>query len=435
MSDSQTHPDRHSLSGSKACHTLPLFCTAQLTPGSCTTYNGLNTFKYQCRQAIPFEGFIGSVQTGMQFALLGNTTQAQAPGSTYMTYYSPSSTADEAPYASLSPGAGDALPNAALGPDAAQQLMPASRLPGSSPVLSDPGTVVPAFSFADNNQSSATPAGAPSTHADPNIDHTPFPSTSPGTSASGRDAQGPSGDMLADSIMPSLSDSPESPNPSSLAPLPSNLPLPAISLSISPSPLARLASSSTPPSTTNTTMQSGSVPNPNASLPHLDPAHSTSAPALLHSLMTGMTDQAEPPSASTAFRASLINPNSTIAAAAAAAAAAAPPRASSIVTSTPSPSSSSDAKALLPAPAPASNNSSPGPAAAPGDAQAQNIIQTDPVKEHTTVIVLASLLGAVVAAMLAGVSCQDTSHEHRLRWGQTFGVVCGLSLFQPLSLN
>ena len=50
-------------------------------------------------------------------------------------------------------------------------------------------------------------------------------------------------------------------------------------------------------------------------------------------------------------------------------------------------------------------------------------------------IVLASLLGAVVAAMLAGVSCQDTSHEHRLQLVQTHGVVFGLSLMQPLSLN
>ncbi len=321
----------------------------------------------------------------MQFASLGNAPQAQAPGS---TYYSPSSTADEPPYASLSPGAVDALPNAALGPDAAQQLLPAPSLPASSPVLSDPGTAGHASSFADNNHSSATPAGAPSAHADPNVGHTNLPSTSPGPSASRRDAQGPSGDMLADSSMPSLSDRPESPNPSSLTPLPSTPPLPSISLPISPSPI------------TSATL-SGSVPNPNASVPNSDPAHSTSSPnspALPPSLTTGMTHQAEPPSASTASRASLINPNSTIAAAAAAA----PPSASSIATSTPSPSSSSDAIAL--APAPASNSSSPGPAAAPGDAQAQNIIQTDPVKEHTPVIVLASLLGAVVAAVLAGVS-------------------------------
>lgn len=348
----------------------------------------------------------------MQFASLGNSTQAQAPGSTHTAYHSLSSTADEAPYSSLSPNDVDTLPNAALGPDAAQQLLPASSLPGSSPVLSDPGTAGPASSFAYNNQSSATPAGAPSTHADPHVGHTHLPPTSPDTSTSDRDAQGlsPSGDMLADSIMPSLFDSPESPNPSSLAPLPSEFALPSISHPISPSPVALHASSSILSPTTNATTQSGSVPNPNASLPDLDPDHSTSphnAPALPPSLMTGMTDQAEPPSASAASRASLGNPNSIIAAVAAA-----PPSASSIATFTPSPSSSSDAKALAPAPGPATESNSPGPAAAPGDAQAQNIIQTDPVKEHTPVIVLASLLGAVVAAMLAGVSYQDTSHEH-----------------------
>lgn len=346
----------------------------------------------------------------MQFASLGNSTQAQAPGSAHTAYHSLSSTADEAPYSSLSPNDVDTLPNAALGPDAAQQLLPASSLPGSSPVLSDPGTAGPASSFAYNNQSSATPAGAPSTHADPHVGHTHLPPTSPDTSTSDRDAQGlsPSGEMLANSIMPSLFDSPESPNPSSLAPLPSEFALPSISHPISPSPVALHASSSILSPTTNATTQSGSVPNPNASLPDLDPDHSTSphnAPALPPSLMTGMTDQAEPPSASAASRASLGNPNSIIAAVAAA-----PPSASSIATSTPSPSSSSDAKALAPGPATESN--SRGPAAAPGDAQAQNIIQTDPVKEHTPVIVLASLLGAVVAAMLAGVSYQDTSHEH-----------------------
>ena len=382
MSDSQTHPDRHSLSGSKACPALPFFCTAQLTPGSCTAYNRLNTFKFcQCRQAIPFEGFVGSVQTGTQFASMGNPTQAQAPGSTHTPNSSPSSTADEAPY-------------------------------GSSPVLSDPGTAGPASSFAYNHQSSATPAGAPSTHADPNVGHTRLPSTSPGTSMNGRDAQGPSGDKLADSIMPSLSDSPESPNPPSLAPLPSSFSLPSTSLSTSPSP------------TTNAT-PSGNVPNPNASLPDPVPDHSTSPPdahALPPSLMIGTTDQAEPPSASTASRASLRHPNSTIAAAAAAAP---PPSASSTATSTPS-TSSSGAKALAPAPAPApvSESNSPGPAAAPGDAQAQSIIQTDPVKEHAPVIVLASLLAAVVAAMLAGVFHQDTSHEQRLQWVQTNGLVC-----------
>ncbi|DBA79253.1 TPA: hypothetical protein ACH3X1_009067 [Trebouxia sp. C0004] len=307
-------------------------------------------------QAIPFEGFVGSVQTGMQFASLGNSTQAQAPGST--------------------------------------QLLPTSSLPGSSPVLSDPGTAGPASSFAYNNQSNAHPAGTLSTHADPNVGHTYLPSKSPDASTSGRDAQGPSGDMLAGSL--SLSDSPESPNASSLAPLPSNFPLPSISLPISPPPPALHASSSALPPTNNATLQSGSVPNPNASLPNADPARSTSpsnAYALPPSLMTGTTDQAEPPSASTASRASLRAPNTTTAAAEA------PHGASAIATSTPSPSSSSDAKDLAAAAAPAFQSSSPGP----GDAQAQNIIQSDPVKEHTPVIVLASLLGAAVAAMLAGL--------------------------------
>lgn len=352
----------------------------------------------------------------MQFAPLGYTSQAQAPASTHTSYPSLSSTADEAPYVSLSPGAVDASPNAALGPHAAQQLLPASGLPDSSPVLADPGTAGPASSFVEDNQSSAAPAGAPSTHAEHNIGHTHLPSTSLGTSAGGHDARGPSGNLLAGSSMPSLSDSPESPNPSSPASLPSTVPLTSISLPISPSPLALHASSFTLPPSPNATMQSGSVPNPNASLPNLDPAHSASppkAPALPPSLVTGMTDQAEPPSASIASRASLRHPNGTVAAAAAAAP---PPSPSSIATSIPSPSSSSDAKALTPAPTPEAEGKSPGPAAAPGDAQAQNIIQTDPVKEHTPVIVLASLLGAAVAAMLAGVSFQDTSHEYRLQW-------------------
>ena len=57
------------------------------------------------------------------------------------------------------------------------------------------------------------------------------------------------------------------------------------------------------------------------------------------------------------------------------------------------------------APAPAPHDVA-APAAAPGNAQAQNIVQEDPGKDHLPVIVLGALLGAVTIALLAGVNPQ-----------------------------
>ena len=42
------------------------------------------------------------------------------------------------------------------------------------------------------------------------------------------------------------------------------------------------------------------------------------------------------------------------------------------------------------------------PRAAPGNAQAQNIVEEDPGKDHLPVIVLGALLGAVTIALFAG---------------------------------
>lgn len=382
-----------------------------------------------CRQVIPFEGFVGSVQTGKKFALASNSTQSQGPSSNPNVFLPASSTNSQ------SPGVVGASSSAAVGPAADQQLSLEARSADSSPVQTDPG----ALGRASSNSASMGLADAPAPQANPNnaSNATANTSTNAGPShppttlatvfANTSDLQALSSNasMLADRDQSGLHDSPEPPNLASLTASPlvsaSASTSPSVLPSTTPSPSPSLQASHVSTASTPTIVPSSSeatpplmAPPPPALPPLPTPMHAISPPAV-HALppatLTGSGHQAGPPDLLPAPTTPAAGHSTT------ATGTVHPFSNSTRPSSESSPNSSSVSQAPPPAPASGPESQSPGPAPAPGDAQAQNVIESDPQKTDTPVIVLASLLGAVVAAALAGMLCHLHAHRRNVIHG------------------
>lgn len=368
----------------------------------------------------------------MQFALVGNSTQSQGPSSNPNVFRPASSTNSQ------SPDVIGASPYTAFGPAAGQQLPPEADTANNSPVQNDPGALgrassnVASMGLVDapppqanpNNASNTTTNTSTATHA--GQAHPPAASATVFTTNSDLQALSPNASM-PDRDKPRPHASPEPPNLASLAasPLvsasastsPSVLPSPTPSVlppttpSVSPSLQASQVSTASSPTIVPSSSEATPplmAPTPHALPPLPTSMHAISPPAV-HALppatLTGSGHQAGPPDLLPEPTTPAAGHSTTTTGAADSSSNSTSPSSES------SPNSSSVSQAPPPAPASGPERQSPGPAAAPGDAQAQNVIESDPQKTDTPVIVLASLLGAVVAALLAGMQCH--LHAHR----------------------
>ena len=349
--------------------------------------NLLKQIHAHCRQVIPFQGFTGSVQTGTQFALVGQGTDAAGPAPAPGQALPYSSNPVQSSGTASSPHVNGAHPAVAHSPQAdpdGDSLLSnagagVSRQAGQagSPMKA---TTTPANAF--DPQSPPSPhaflsgeLGLPSPHASPESPIPPPATPSPPASLS-----------LSHSTSNSVSQSPT--HASSVWPLPSNASPPAAN-----APLINASASLSGSESPNSTPALHALPAPGFIAPRDQaPPPTTSAIEQASSDVSARNSQIN----------STMNPTSKPLVQAPTSKPSSSPRQTARASATPS------------APAPGPDHADDGPAAAPGNVQAQNIVQDDPHKDNLPVIVLGSLLGAAVAALLAGITSVRSSVMQQL---------------------